>query len=228
MPSPSTFHHRIQTAFYLRRAIALVWRSAHGWTLASIALVIVQGILPLVSLYLMKLIVDAVTIGATARVVAFESVAWLIAALGAATVIGAAAQSLATLVGEAQSQNVTDYVQNVIHAQSVKMDLAYYENAAYYDTLHRAQQEAPYRPTRLVNGMVLVAQSGLTLATLAVLLISLHWIIALVLVAAQRVRQASGYLLSVFIEARQIVVWIVHVSVLVVGRRRTPCSFLRS
>ncbi len=175
---------KLARVFLLRRAILLVWQSARAWTLASIVLVVVQGALPLGLLYLMKLIVDTVTLGATKQTVAFESVAWLIAALGGATVLGAIAQSLATLVGEAQAQNVTDDVQNMIHAQSVKMDLAYYENAAYYDTLHRAQQEAPYRPARIVNELVSVAQSGLTLTALAALLLSLHWIIALVLFAA--------------------------------------------
>jgi ATP-binding cassette subfamily B protein len=32
-----------------------------GWTIASLALVVIQGALPLLTLYLMKLIVDAVT-----------------------------------------------------------------------------------------------------------------------------------------------------------------------
>ena len=38
----------------------LVWTSSAGWTSASIALVVVQSVLPLVQLYLLKLIVDAV------------------------------------------------------------------------------------------------------------------------------------------------------------------------
>ena len=42
------------------RAIRLVWTSSPGWTAASVALVVVQSVLPLVQLYLLKLIVDAV------------------------------------------------------------------------------------------------------------------------------------------------------------------------
>ena len=42
------------------RAVRLVWTSGPGWTAASIALVLVQSILPLVQLYLLKLMVDAV------------------------------------------------------------------------------------------------------------------------------------------------------------------------
>ena len=47
----------------LYRAALLVWKSSPGWAIASIALVIPQGILPLASLYIMKLIVDCVASG---------------------------------------------------------------------------------------------------------------------------------------------------------------------
>src|ERR1035437_3596268 len=34
----------------------------------------------------------------------------------------------------------------MIHRQSIAVDLAFYDNAEYYDHLHRAQSEAGYRP----------------------------------------------------------------------------------
>ena len=61
---------------------------------------------------------------------------------------------------------------------------AHYENAQFYDAMHRAQQEAHYRPMRIVNGLTQVGQSGLALVALAGLLVSLHWMIAVVLLAA--------------------------------------------
>ena len=45
------------------RTMRLVWGAAPGWTLANVVLAVVQGILPLLGVYLMKLIVDAVTRG---------------------------------------------------------------------------------------------------------------------------------------------------------------------
>ena len=51
-------------------------------------------------------------------------------------------------------QVVTDHVSDVIHSKSIAVDLEYYENSAYYDTLHRAQQEAPYRPMRIVTDLL--------------------------------------------------------------------------
>ena len=50
-------------SLHLKRALLLVWQSAPRWTLANAFLVVLQGTLPLASLYLMKLIVDSVTVG---------------------------------------------------------------------------------------------------------------------------------------------------------------------
>ncbi|MBM3148935.1 MAG: ABC transporter ATP-binding protein, partial [Chloroflexi bacterium] len=145
--------------------------------MASLALLVVQGVLPLLSLYLMKLVVDAVTTGLATpdKGVAFRQVALLIGLMGAVTLVGALCRSLAGLVSEAQAQVVTDYISDILHAKSIEVDLEYYESSQYYDTLHRAQQEAPYRPTRIVNGLAQVGQSGISLLAMAALLFSFHW-----------------------------------------------------
>ena len=61
---------------------------------------------------------------------------------------------------------------------------SYYESARYYDTLQRAQQEAPFRPTHIVNGLVQVGQNGISLVAMAALLFLFHWIIAAILFVA--------------------------------------------
>ena len=177
---------KIKWVLRLERALALVWKTAAGWTTASTILVLLQAGLPLVQLYLMKLTVDAVTLGIAApdKQAVAGRVIWLVIFTGAAALAGVVLASAAKVVGQAQSQEVTDHVQDVLHAKSVALDLEYYENAAFYDALHRAQQEAPYRPTRIVNGLVSVAQNGVTLAGIAALLLSCHWGIAVVLFVA--------------------------------------------
>jgi ATP-binding cassette subfamily B protein len=177
---------RIKGTLRLGPAVRFVWRGAPAWTAASVALVALQGVLPLASLYLIKLVVDAVEAGLRApdREGAFGRVVLLIGLTGLVSLVGAVASSIANLVREAQSQTVTDYMQDVIHHKSVAVDLAYYESARYYDTLHRAQREAPFRPTRIVNGLVQLGQNGISLLAMAGLLFSLHWGVVVVLVAA--------------------------------------------
>lgn len=170
----------------LDRAIRLVWSYARGWTLANLALVVAQGALPLAALYLTKRIIDAVTVALAAadRAAAFgQVVPWLVLATGVA-LLTALSRSLAEWTAEAQSNVITDAVADILHSQSIAVDLGYYEDARYFDTLHRAQQEAPYRPAHVLNGLVSIGQSALVLVGIAGLLIALDWRLAAILFGA--------------------------------------------
>jgi len=178
--------HRIQTLFGIRRAVTLVWASAPGWTLASGILIILQGILPLATLYLLKLIIDAITAGIGTGFVegSFGAILPLLIGFCVLLLIGIFSRSLSNYVSEAQSTYTTDHVQEIIHAQSIEVDLEYYENPSYYDAFYRAQAEAPARPTRIVNGLVQVGQSSITLYATIILLVSFSWALAVLLLVA--------------------------------------------
>lgn len=177
---------RIKGALRLKQAVALVWKCAPKLTVANICLMWVQGLLPLAQLYLMKLIVDGVTAGFTGpdKQAAFRSVGTYIVltALLALSMVGL--RSIATLVSEAQSFYVSDYVSDFLHERSVAADLEHYENPTYYDMMHRAQQEAMSRPLKIVNGLAGLGQSAVSLVAIGGLLASLHWAVAIVAVLA--------------------------------------------
>jgi ATP-binding cassette subfamily B protein len=178
--------YRLKHAFRLDRAVRFVWQAAPGWTLAGMALVFIQGILPLLTLYLMKLIVDAVTfsIGAPDKMAAFRHIMLLISFAAGAALLNIFFQQISSFVKEAQTLKVTDHMYDILHSKSTEVDLEYYENPQYFDTLHRAQQEGPYRPTHIVDGLVRLGQSGISLVAMVGLLFSFHWIMAVVLFAA--------------------------------------------
>jgi len=186
MTQSPTPRERIEAAFRLGRALRLVWKAAPGWTLANLALVLVQGVLPLAALYAMKRILDAVAAAVASPGTADATGgawAWILVA-GAVALLIAAARLAGEYVTEAQSLQVTDSVAEILHAQSLAVDLSYYEDPSYYDTLHRAQSEAPYRPARIVSGLVQIAQNGLALAGIAAWLVTFNWVLALVLFLA--------------------------------------------
>ena len=167
-------------------ALRLVWSMSPFWTAVNVLLVVVLGILPITALYLTKLIVDSVTVGlgTSDPGSAFPPVLFYIITAGVIALAIAVARSLSELASDAQSMIVTDGVSDVLHAQSVAVDLEYYEDTRYYDTLHRAQQEAPYRPTRIVNGLVQMGQNVISLLGVAVLVLTFSWVIALILLVA--------------------------------------------
>ena len=183
LPTPS---QRVHAAFRIGRALRLVWQTAPRWTLVNAALVVVQGGLPLAALYAMKRILDAVAaaVAAPGRPALVQDVwVWILLAGGVA-LLTALTRLLGEYATQAQALQVTDGVAEILHAQSIAVDLAYYEDPSYYDTLHRAQGEAPYRPSSIVNNLIQIAQSGLALAGIAAWLISLNWLLAAVLLLA--------------------------------------------
>jgi ATP-binding cassette subfamily B protein len=174
---------KIKRTLRLGRALHFVWQSTKGWTIANGIFVVVQGVWPLLPLYLMKLTVDAVTAAQAApdKGAAFKHVLLLGGLMGAVTLFASLIRLIAGVVSEWQAFIVTDHMNDVLLAKSIEVDLEFYESARYYDTLHRAQREAPSRPLSIVNGLVYIGQNGISLLAIAVLLFSFHWIIAIIL-----------------------------------------------
>ena len=177
---------KIKKSLHLLPAIRLVWQATPRWTIVRIVLILVLGILPLASLYLTKLIIDTVTARdiTTQGAEIFRHVLVLLILAGVATLLTTVCNSLAELVGTIQGQKIVDYTQSVIQAKAVEVDLEYYENPQYHDTLERAQEEAYYRPSKIVEDLIQVAQNTILLVTMVGLLLSLHWGITGVLFVA--------------------------------------------
>lgn len=168
----------------LFRALQFVWDSGRGWTLASGALLIVQGLLPLGMLYLIKLVVDSVTasLSGSNPESGFSEVVFLLILLGVIAISNIGCSILKMFVRTGQGQAVTDYMSSLLHAKSNEVDMAYYEEPQYYNTLHRAQAEASSRPTRILDSLFDVGQNAISLVAIGGLLFWFHWAIPTVLI----------------------------------------------
>jgi len=177
---------KVRGALHLGKALRLVWEAAAGWTVLSAILVVFQAAIPILALYLLKLVIDAVSAAASAPPGEgdVQLVFVLLAAAGVLTLAGVILSGFAAWVSEAQSLVVTDHVVDVLHRKSASVDYGYYEDPRYHDTLHRAQEEAPSRPTQIVNHLTDVVQSALTALGLMVLLGTVHWLLSVVLFLA--------------------------------------------
>jgi ATP-binding cassette subfamily B protein len=165
------------------RSLGLVWQAGHGWAIGMAGLVTLQGGLPLLALWLMKELIDELSLalpGAEGAVDLGRVMMW-VGLAGLVALIGGLARALAGLIGETQGQAVTDRVHDVLHAKSIEVDLEYYEDSRYNNTQHRAQAEASFRPARIQNEIVQVARSGIALLAMAGLLFSFHWAVAFIM-----------------------------------------------
>ncbi len=172
---------------YLPRALALVWAAARRWTMAWAALLVVQGALPVASVYVVKLIVDrlASAPGPDAARREAPAVLMLVALTAGLVLLSESLRGVMSWVRAAQSEFVQDYITRLIHRQSVTVDLAFYEAPDYFDKLHRARYESSHRPAALLENLGGLLQNFITLAgMLAVLVASNVWLAAVLLASA--------------------------------------------
>lgn len=164
-----------------RRAVALVWESARTLTIVNAILSVALSMMPLAGLFLLKILLEDLAGGKTER----DRLLVTVAMMGFVALLTAVFKSVSSLVNELQAQEVSDKVKALLHKKSIEIDVEYYENSAYQDTLKRAQSEAPTRPARIVNSFVAVMQNGFAILALgALLVVTLHWGYFLVLLLA--------------------------------------------
>lgn len=151
---------------YVPRAVRLAHDAARLWTMAWAALLGLQGVLPLATVLLTRSLVDSAS--AAVRGAPVRPVIITAAEIAFLLVLGEILRSATTLVRTAQADLIQDHISALIQRQSAAIDLAFYDSADYYDHLHRARNEAAYRPvvmletlgSLLVNVVTLVSMVG--------------------------------------------------------------------
>jgi len=173
----------LKQGLHLGRALRLVWTIAPGWAVMNLVMVVVQGLLPLLAPYFMKRTIDALQAAAAmhAGLVAFRPVLFWVILAAAAALVSALLGSLTGLFGQYQSMVFSDKVTDIVHSKSVAVDLEYYENPSYYDTMQRAQVEASSRPIGVVNRLTGIGRNAVSLVGVAGLLLAFSPLVTLVL-----------------------------------------------
>ncbi|MBU1344826.1 MAG: ABC transporter ATP-binding protein/permease [Proteobacteria bacterium] len=187
--TPNSLNTKLKNAIRIDRALKFVWQASPLYSILSGFIVLVLGVLPLASLYLIKLIIDSVT-GldfSPDTSLLDQDFSTPLLYIGMACAIGiftAFFNFLSDYIKKAQSLIVTDHMFCVLHEKSVQADLAFYESPEYRNTLFRAQREGPYRPTSIVNNLFIATQSGASFAAVFGLLFLFNPILSITLVAA--------------------------------------------
>jgi ATP-binding cassette, subfamily B, bacterial len=176
----------LKLTFSFRKAVTFVWDSSPKWVIINVVLLVIQGVLPIISLYMMKLMVDSVSLALSKppEMRTIQPVIQIVVLSGVVALVSALVAQVGESVTRIQGYTLIDYMNNILQEKGIEMDLEYYENADYQDTLHRAQREASYRPLSILNGLAQIAQSGISLIGVAWLLVSFHWAILPILLIA--------------------------------------------
>ena len=132
----------------------------------------------------MKIIVDVVTAGIAGGdlpQLTRRLLFWVALAAGVALLL-VCCRSLALLANEAQSQLVLEKFSSLIHAQSMAVDLEFYENAHAQNLMSRAQQDVTFRPQEIFATIVQLIQNALAVLGILGLLLVYNWALTLIII----------------------------------------------
>jgi ATP-binding cassette, subfamily B, bacterial len=171
----------------IRRAFGLVWQAHPPSALAMAGSTLVGSLLPAGQAWVGKLIVDAVVNSINAHASAqagLQAVLPLLAAEFVLLVVQATNGQARTLAEHVLHARIVLTINTRIIRKALELDLAHFENAAFYDKMQNARREADWRSLQIVNGGFYVIQNIITLLSFAALLLRFSPWLAIVLFLA--------------------------------------------
>lgn len=165
----------------ISKTMKFVFESDKKLSYASLVLLVIMGALPLIVLYLTKILIDSIT---NSGGYAQNDVWYVIAIFCGIILFMQIAISINSVVYQILGHRVVNYVNNLLHNKSLELDLTYYDNAEYHDTFHRAQQEATTRPLQIVGSVSELIKSIISFLGVAFILASLSVYILLIMILA--------------------------------------------
>ena len=168
--------------YYIFRILKMIWQCSWLWTTLNALLVVVRGLIPLAQLWAVKIIIDITTRQVTSHQFdLYEALGGLLL-MGGLFVASSLFASLHTIVKERHSYCLSDNISDIIHRQTARIGCVYFDDAYFHNVFFRAVAESTTKPLGVFYNVVNMLQELLTVVSLAVLLMSLHWLLPIVLV----------------------------------------------
>lgn len=168
---------------YWKRALTLVWNAAPVYTCVWTIFLILQGILPVLAVYLTKYVIDSIVAAknnAGNWTYINEAIFYLVL-MGAVLLLTEIVKNLNSWIRTAQAESVGDLLSDKIHKQAANLDYACYESAEYHDLLERAKGDSSSKPLALLESIGAVIQNFITVTAFAFILVTYGWWLPFVL-----------------------------------------------
>lgn len=159
----------------VQRVFLLLWKADRKTALINIFLQFLQALLPVVSLYFIKGLIEAIVKGTGT----FENIIPLVVYFGLVQFLTALSNQYATYINTMHQETLSNYLSAEVLSKAIEVDFEYYENPAYHDTLHLAQQQSLFKATQLLANFNSLLLSSLSLIFLIGFFFSLHSLFAL-------------------------------------------------
>jgi len=162
-----------------RKGFAMVWQITKRVAVINISLFILQAFFPLLSLFVLKKLIDIIVANGT---ITWQSCGSYLVLFAVLQIISAIITQLSAYYQQVQQQLVADKIAGQVLHKAIELDLEYYENPGFYDELHMAQQQSLHRPSQLVSSLQGIIQGIITIAMLSGFLMLVHWSVIIMVV----------------------------------------------
>ena len=167
---------------YVPPLVRMVWETHHGYTLAMVVLRLARAFLPVSTLWVGKLIIDAV-VGARAGAHDMTRIWELVALEIAIVLVGEVLTRTSALVESLLGDLFSNHTSIRLMQHAATLDLYQFEDPAFYDQLERARRQTTGR-IGLLSQLLTMGQDTLTLITLgAALVVYSPWLLVLLALA---------------------------------------------
>lgn len=180
--------NKLSVAAYLglwRRTLELIWSAVPRLTIVWGVILVVQGLLPGLTVYLTKLTINSFVLAHNSSdpFAYFNQTFLLFALTGASILFAEIFRYLSEWTRAVQSEYFSDHLKDLIQTKAAEVDLQFYESSDYHDLLEQARGESQSKPLALLDSFGSVAQNTITLLSFAALLLSYGWAVPLLLFA---------------------------------------------
>lgn len=172
----------VGVAGQIPRAVALSYRHVPKRTIAWLVTLQLLAFAPAAVLILGRGIIDA--FGGLSGGEERSNLVRLLVLLVLVLVVSEALKSLGQWLNKSRRERLYDYFYLLIQRQSMRLDLAWFQQQDFYDRMARATVEAPNRLLNLVESLAALGQQLITLLVVAALLFTFGWWVPFVLILA--------------------------------------------
>jgi ATP-binding cassette subfamily B protein len=168
----------------IKQNLPVISKNSGKILLINAVIAVLQGVLPFVVIVCIKSLIDHLT-GLSAQNESQQIYFILLLILTALVFLASGVVSeIRSYFSEKLSQSVTRRIYEKLHWKHASLDLSHYENPAEQDKIHRAVQEAAFRPIKIINEFLTGIKSVAAALFLVGLFITIKWYLIVLLIIA--------------------------------------------
>ncbi len=179
MPNHQSRSRTILSGFRgLPQVLRLVYSTHRGLTLGLGVVTLLTGLAPAANIWVTSQIIDAILSALATVPGGVQRVMGLIAIQLGLSIVSSLLEMGGNLARQLLAELVSTRIRLMVMKKATELDLAFFEQPAFYDRLRQVHEEAAFRPTTMIAQIFDLIRTALTFSTMIALLIQLDWWIA--------------------------------------------------